>query len=433
MKVCVIGGGSTYTPELVDGIVARRDRLPVTELHLVDLDAARLAVLGPLTQRMCARAGASDIDVQWGGDRVDGIRDAAFVISQIRVGGMAARECDEQLGRRFGLIGQETVGVGGFANALRTIPVALAIARDVERHAPSAVLLNFTNPAGLVTEALLRHSPVNAIGLCNVPWSFRTGFARGLGVDPNTIEFDYVGLNHLSWVRGVRIDGEERLPQLLDGMARMARAGRAMGQPHGDGEPVWTEPVLRMIDAIPNYYLLYYMERAAWVAYQSTRPTRASEVMTIEAQLMARYRDPALAEKPPELAQRGGAYYSETAAELMADIWSDAGTTHVVNVRNEGAIPGLPDDVVVETNARVTRAGARAVPTAPLRADVDALVRTIKDFELLTVEAATSGSTAAALRALVTNPLGPPAAVAPELWRVLAEMNAGRLGALDAA
>ncbi|HEY3832375.1 MAG TPA: 6-phospho-beta-glucosidase [Acidimicrobiia bacterium] len=429
MKICVIGGGSTYTPELVDGLLRRRDRLPIEELHLVDIDEARLAVLGPLAERMATAAGAH-WKVSWGSDRVAGIRDAMFVISQMRVGGMAARERDEQLGREFGLIGQETVGVGGFANALRTIPVALDIARDIEEHAPGAILLNFTNPAGLVTEALCRHSNVTTIGLCNVPWSFSQWFARGLGVDAGELDLDYVGLNHLSWVRAVRTpDGVDHVGTLVDGMAGHAERH----PPSPDGEPGWTGDIVRLIDAIPNYYLLYYFETAAWELHQATHPTRASEVVAIEHALLEQYRDPGLTTKPKELEQRGGAYYSETAAALMADIASDANTVHVVNVRNDGAIPGLADDVVVEVPARVTRAGAHAIPTAPLRADVDALVRTVKDFELLTVRAAVDGDTDAARLALLTNPLGPGASAVSAVWQRLQDVHAGYLGRLERA
>ncbi len=428
MKVCVIGGGSTYTPELVDGLLRRREQLPITELHLVDIDESRLEILGPLARRMARRAG-SDIEIQWGTDRVAGIRDARFVVSQMRVGAMQARERDELLGREFGLIGQETVGVGGFANALRTIPVALSIARDVEAHAPGAILLNFTNPAGLVTEALCRHSNVTTIGLCNVPWSFKMGFARGLGVAPETIELDYVGLNHLSWVRGARIDGIDRIDELVAGMAAMVQRNHDRG---GEGrEPDWDGSSINLLGAIPNYYLLYYYETAAWVDHQSRHPTRAHEVMEIEARLLEQYRDPGLAEKPKELELRGGAYYSETAAALMADIHSDAGTVHIVNVPNRGAIPGLGNDVVVETSARVTQAGAQALPTAALRPDIDALVRTLKDFELLTVQAAVFGDEDAAMRALLTNPLGPSARNVEAVWRRLQVVHRGWLSKLE--
>ena len=428
MKLCVIGGGSTYTPELVDGLLRRRDVLPITELHLVDIDEARLAVLGPLAQRMVQHAG-SDLVVRYGTDRAAGIEGSAFVVSQIRVGGMAARQRDEELGKEFGLIGQETVGIGGFANALRTIPVALSIATDIERHAPDAILLNFTNPAGLITEALCRHTNATTIGLCNVPWSFKMGFAKGLGIGPDAIEMDYVGLNHLSWVRGVTVDGVQRGHELVRGMQALARRG--LDWDEATAEPNWTPETIGVIDAIPNYYLLYYYETAAWVRHQSGRATRAAEVMDIEERLLRQYRDPNLVEKPKELELRGGAYYSETAAGLMADIHGDAGSVHIVNVANRGAIPGLGHDVVVETSARITRAGAQALPTRALRPDMHALVQTVKDFELLTVQAAVEGDERAAMQALLTNPLGPPAHLVESVWRRLQVVHAGWLGKLE--
>ena len=424
MKVCVIGGGSTYTPELIDGLLSRREPLELSEIHLVDTDPARLAVLGPLARRMCDKA-ASGVRVDWGTDRRAGIRGSRFVISQIRVGGMAARERDEQLGRQFGLIGQETVGVGGFANALRTIPVALDIAAEIEQVAPDATLLNFTNPAGLVTEALCRHGNVPTIGLCNVPWTVKAQVARALDADPRDVGFDYVGLNHLSWVRGVTVNGDDRTAEVLGGLRR-----RVAEQAPSDGEPEWTADAIDMFAAIPNYYLLYYYETEAWTRYQAAHPTRASEVMEIEDVLLAKYADPDLVEKPAELSERGGAYYSEAAAALMADLASDAGTVHVINTPNRGAIPGLPDDVVVEVSATVGANGVQPLAVDALRPDVDALLRTVKDFELLTVQAAVDGDGDAALRALVTNPLGPPMSQAPAVWKRLLEVNAGWLGRL---
>lgn len=424
MKVCIIGGGSTYTPELVDGLLRRRDELDLHHIHLVDIDPRRLAVLGPLAARMSARAGGG-VAVEWTTDRAVGLRDARFVVSQIRVGGMAARERDEQLGRRFGLIGQETVGVGGFANALRTIPVALDIARDVQRHAPDATLLNFTNPAGLVTEALCRHGDVPTIGLCNVPWTMKAEVAAALHADPAAVTFDYVGLNHLGWVRAVRVDGTDRTAEVL-GKLRAA-VGR---QTDTDGEPEWSPASIRLIGAIPSYYLLYYYETEAWVRHQAAHPTRASEVMAIELALLEEYADPALDHKPAHLDQRGGAYYSEAAAALMADLVAGSRAVHVVNLPNRGAIPGLADDVVVEVSAAIGPRGPEPIPVPPLRDDMDALVRTVKDYELLTVQAAVGGDEDAALRALVTNPLGPAMSQAPAVWAALKELNAGLLGAL---
>jgi 6-phospho-beta-glucosidase len=426
VKVTVIGGGSTYTPELVDGLLRRRDELDLSELALVDIDDSRLAVLGPLAARMAERQ-APGVSVTWGTDVAAGVRDAGYVVSQIRVGGMEARDRDEQLGREFGLIGQETVGVGGFANALRTIPVALRISEIIDDEAPDATLFNFTNPAGLVTEALCRHGHVPTVGLCNVPWSTKAEIAKAFGVAPEDVDLDTVGLNHLTWTRRVEVAGEDRTDDVLT-----ALRGLVGKQLSSDGEPEWTRATIGLIGAIPNYYLLYYYETEAWLRYQATHPTRATEVMEIEAKLLEQYADPGLAEKPAELDQRGGAYYSEAAAALMADMATDAGTVHVVNTENRGAIPGLPDDVVVETSAVVTSNGPVARPTGPLRADVDALVRTVKDVELLTVQAAAEGDEEAARLALLTHPLGPAAHQVDALWARLREVNAGMLGKLDA-
>jgi 6-phospho-beta-glucosidase len=431
MKVTVVGGGSTYTPELVDGLLRRRHELDLSELALVDIDDDRLAILGPLAKRMAERD-ASGVDVSWTDDLASGVTDSGFVVSQIRVGHMAARDRDERLGREFGLIGQETVGVGGFANALRTIPVALSISETIARKAPDAMLFNFTNPAGLVTEALCRHGHVPTIGLCNVPWSTRAIIAGALGVEATEIDLETVGLNHLTWMRRVTVSGQDRTAEVLAGLRSLTAAGHDARDPDDpDLEPDWTPETIDLLAAIPNYYLLYYYETEAWIRYQATHPTRAAEVMAIEAALLEQYADPNLNTKPTELEQRGGAYYSEAAAALMADIATDAGTTHVVNTTNRGAIPCLADDVVVEITATVGRDGATPIPTEGLRPDVDALVRTVKDFELLTVQAAVDGDHDAARLALLTNPLGPPAHQVDRVWQRLREVHAGLLGRLD--
>jgi len=425
MKVSVIGGGSTYTPELIDGLLRRRERLDLSEIALVDIDANRLAVLGPLARRMAERNGGG-VTVTWGDDVASGVRDSGFVVSQIRVGGMAARDRDERLGREFGLIGQETVGVGGFANALRTIPVTLRLSEIIADNAPGATLFNFTNPAGLVTEALCRHGQVPTIGLCNVPWSTKAEIATAFGVAAESVDLDTVGLNHLTWTRRIIVDGVDQTGAVLSGLR--ALVGQQLDH---DDEPDWTPESLEIIGALPNYYLLYYYETDAWVRHQQHHPTRATEVMAIEEKLLETYADTELATKPAELEQRGGAYYSEAAAALMADMATDAGTIHVVNVPNRGAIPGLPDDVVVEIAAVVNASGTTPRPTEPLRADVDALVRTMKDFELLTVQAAVDGDHEAALRALLVNPIGPPAHQVHAVWRRLREVHGGWLGKLE--
>jgi 6-phospho-beta-glucosidase len=424
VKVTVVGGGSTYTPELVDGLIQRRAVLPVRELYLLDPNRERLDIVAGFARRMCEAAGA-DITVRWGSEPVEAIGGADFVITQLRVGGQATRHRDEMTGREFGLIGQETTGVGGFAKALRTIPVILDIARIVEREAPGAVLINFTNPAGLMTELLWRHTPLTVVGLCNVPWNMAAEVAAALGVPFDEVSVDYVGLNHLSWARSFSVQGEDRTADVLAGLR--SQLGQ---QAAADDHPGWDPAVIQLLGMVPSYYNLYYYETARMLRYQESHPTRATVVMDVERRLLERYADPQLREKPPELMERGGAYYSESAAALMADIYRDAGSVQIVNVRNDGAIPDLPDDVVVEVPARITREGARAVPTSPLRRDVDALVRRAKDFELLTIEAAMTGDVRTAQLALITNPLGPPSHLATAVWERIRRDNEGLMGPL---
>jgi 6-phospho-beta-glucosidase len=425
MKVCVVGGGSTYTPELIDGLIRRADVLPVREVHLLDPSEERLEVVGRFADRMC-EAARSEIAVRWGADPAAAIAGADFVITQLRVGGQEARHRDELTGRHFGLIGQETTGVGGFAKGLRTIPVILEIARLVALHAPDATLVNFTNPAGMITEVLRRQTALRVVGLCNVPWNMRIEVADQLGVPFDDLSLDYVGLNHLSWVRGFHVGEVDRTADVL-----ATARGQLGQQAAGDDEPGFDPSVISRLGAIPNYYLRYFYETAAMLRHQEHHPTRASEVMGIEHALLRRYADPTLTTKPPELMERGGAYYSESAAALMADIHRDRNAVHVVNCRNDGAIPNLPDDVVVETCAVIGREGATPVATGELGDEVVDLVRAVKEYELLTIEAALGGDPSVALRALVANPLGPDEATAPAVWDRLRRDNQGLLGRLD--
>ncbi len=423
MKVAVIGGGSTYTPELIDGIIRRSTRLPVTEIHLIDIDTNRVEVIAKFARRML-RAANVEIAVECGTDFRAGVKGASFVISQFRIGTQVARHRDEMLGRKYGLVGQETVGVGGFAKALRTIPVALQLAHIIAEEAPHAILLNFTNPAGLITQALLKEVPeVNTIGLCNVPWNTRIEIGNALGVSEKSIEFDYVGLNHLSWIRGVKVDGVDRSADAIK-----AFRGLTIDKAKPGDSPAWTQSSIDLLHAIPNYYLLYYYAEKEWIEYQKSHPTRASEVMKIEEVLIEKFKDENLTTKPDELMERGGAYYSDSAAELMADIYSNAGTTHIVNTLNNGAVPGFPDDAVMELSARITSSGAKSIVTTQMRGDIDCLVRSVKDFELLTIEAAVNGDEDAALRALISNPIGPDITDARNLWADLRKENAGLIG-----
>jgi 6-phospho-beta-glucosidase len=393
LKIAVVGGGSTYTPELVQGLATREDRLPVDELVLFDIDHERLGVVGGLAGRMLDRAG-------WGGHlvctgrREQALDGADFVVMQLRVGGQAMRLADETLPLEFGCIGQETTGPGGFAKALRTVPVVLELAEETARRAaPGAWLVDFTNPVGIVTQALLDHGR-RAIGLCNSAIGFQRSFAAELGVAADRVELEHVGLNHLTWVRAVRVDGADRLPELLDRHAETIAAG--LGLPAA---------LLRTLGAVPSYYLRYYYATGEVLEEQRRNPSRAEQVMAIERELLELYRDPALDTKPELLERRGGAFYSEAAAALIASLHAGTGDVQVVDVRNDGALPDLPDDAVVEVPARIDRDGAHPLPLAPLAPELLGLVQQAKAYERLAVRAAVAGDRTAALKALLANPL----------------------------
>ena len=393
VKVAVVGAGSTYTPELIEGLLARRDRLPIDEIALLDIDEERLRIVGDLAERMLRRG-------EWSGRltrtgrRAEALDGADFVIVQLRVGGNRARLQDETIPLRHGLIGQETTGAGGFAKALRTVPIVLELADETERRGASgAWFVDFTNPTGLVTQALLDRGH-RAIGLCNVAIGFQRAFARRFGVEPELVQLEHVGLNHLSWERAVLVDGVDKLPELLDGAAD--ELAEDLGLP---------VDVIRAVGAIPSYYLRYYYVTERVLSEERTGRPRAEEVLEIETELLERYLDPGLDRKPELLERRGGAYYSEAAAALIASLHDGAGDVQVVDVRNDGAIPGLADDDVVEVAARIDHDGAHPLPCAPLSPDMAGLVAHVKAYERLAIRAATTGDRGAALRALVANPL----------------------------
>jgi 6-phospho-beta-glucosidase len=403
VKVCVIGAGSSYTPELVDGLLKHRDRLPIEVLSLYDIDVERVGVIGDLAKRMMA-ARDWDGELVVASSREEAIDGATFVVVQLRVGGQAARQHDETLPLAYGCIGQETTGAGGFAKALRTVPVLLDIAEDVQRKAADdAWLVDFTNPVGIVTQALADHGH-RAVGLCNVGIGFQRRFAGQLGVEPSRVQLEHVGLNHLSWERAVFVDGQDRLPELL------ANSVKDLSE-----EVELPSHLLELSGTVPSYYLRYYYLTRAVLAEQLHGPTRAEAVMDIERQLFEMYRDPALDSKPDLLSQRGGAYYSEAATELMASLFADTGDVQVVDVRNDGAIPGLPANAVVEVSSTVDALGAHPLRFDPLPPEMLGLVQHVKAYEMLTVEAAVSGSRSAALKALMANPLVADFAVAEPL------------------
>ncbi len=394
-KVAVVGGGSTYTPELVDSLCAHEDRLVVDELVLLDPDAERLDAVGGLADRILRGRGWSGTLVTT--DQRDRAIDGAdFVIVQLRVGGQAARHTDETLPIGYGCLGQETTGPGGLAKALRTVPLVLDIAEETaNRAAPGAWLVDFTNPVGIVTQALVDEGH-RAVGLCNVAIHVQRRIGHYLGVDPDTVELEHVGLNHLTWVRSATVGGVDRLPELFDRFAPELEL--ESGVPAG---------LLRLLGALPSYYLHYYYCLDQNVAEQSAPGwrSRAEVVAELEAELLAEYRDPTLTTKPKKLSYRGGAFYSEAAVRLVASLHADTGDTQVVDVRNDGAVPGLPDDAVVEVPCTVGRHGAQPLPQRALPPDMSGLVAHGKAYERLAVEAALSGSRAAMIRALVVNPL----------------------------
>jgi 6-phospho-beta-glucosidase len=410
IKVAVIGGGSTYTPELIDGLANRRDRLPIDELVLHDIDESRRTVVGGLARRMLAR-------VEWPGalavtgDLEAAVDGAAFVLVQLRIGGQAARLEDETLPLRFGTIGQETTGAGGLAKALRTVPVVLDIAELAGRRAaPGAWIIDFTNPVGIVTQALIDRGH-RALGLCNVAISFQRSLAARLGVDPDRLQLEQVGLNHLSWITAVHDDGQDRLPELLD------RHGAAIADDlHLPAEMV------RRLGTVPSYYLRYYYAFDEVLAEQRAGHSRAEEVMDIEEQLLEMYADESLDTKPSLLDHRGGAWYSEAAARLLASLHDGAGDVQVVDVRNGDAIPDLGPDDVVEIPSRIDRDGAHPIRQQPMQPAMRDLVREVKAFERLAIRAALSGERDDVRVALEAHPLVGPriGAVDPLLDALLA-------------
>jgi 6-phospho-beta-glucosidase len=390
VKVAVVGAGSTYTPELVSGLAG----LPVDALVLHDIDAERREVVGGLARRILDRAGFGG-DVALSGDLDAAVEGADYVLIQIRVGGQAARLEDETRPLACGCIGQETTGAGGFAKAMRTVPVVLEIAaRVAERAAPGAWIVDFTNPVGIVTRALL-DAGHRAVGLCNVAIGIQRYAARALGVEPARVVVDQVGLNHLTWVRAVWLDGADVLPGLL------AEHGGEIAR--GAGLPAW---LVEELGVIPSYYLHYFYAHDAVLAEQRNGAVpRATRVAEIERELLEMYRDPNLAEKPALLEQRGGAYYSEAAVGLVRSLSSDDGAVHEVDMRNGGTLAGLADDDVVEVPARVGRDGPVALEQAPLAPELLGLVQHVAAYERLAAQAAVTRDAATARKALLAHPL----------------------------
>lgn len=393
MLVTVVGAGSTYTPELVTGFHHVREWLGVDELVLMDIDADRLENVGAFAERILHKYDLP-ITVRTTTDLDDAVTGADAVLVQIRVGGQAMRLQDETIPLRHNQIGQETTGAGGAMKALRTVPVVLDIARRVaERASENAWLVDFTNPVGIVSRALLENGH-RAVGLCNYAIGMQRWAAQTLGVEPHRVEVDPTGLNHFSWTRSIRLDGQEVLPQIL------AEHTQAVIDRFG-----FSKDLIDLVGAIPSYYLKWYYHNARRLEELRTETPRATEVANVEAVLLEMYRNPALVERPVELEQRGGAYYSEAAAELLASLVGTRPGRHVVNVQNQGLYAGLADDDVVETLCEVDHAGPRPVEQAPMPPYMLGPAQHVLAYERQISTAAQTGDIKDVERALLTHPL----------------------------
>lgn len=407
LKVAVIGGGSTYTPELIQGFLQRQNEFPLDELWLMDPDKERLGIVGNFAQRF-ADAHQARFNIILSNDQSQSIKDANYVITQIRVGKMRARQQDEYLGKRHGLIGQETTGIGGMANALRTIPVILNVAHDMQKLAPNAILVNFSNPAGLVTEAVFRHAPaIQTVGVCNAPINVQMEILDhlnkyyGATLQPEDVHLQCLGLNHLSWFYGLKVNGKDLWPEVMKALIKEMTI---------DEDPLFDVSTLKSLNMLPNYYLhnYYYMDKVLKIQDQWP-PSRAEEVMQIEADLLSLYQQKNLTELPDDMMKRGGAYYSTVATQLLNAHYNDLHQIQVLNVRHNGAVPGWNKDWVLEMPCSVSAQGVKPLPAEPLPPVCAGLIAQVKAFEILTVEAAVSGDRDAAYQALLAHPLGPPA------------------------
>ena len=391
MKLAVIGGGSTYTPELADGI--GRLLPAVEELVLVDPDPGRLSAVGPVSARIMA-AHDHPAEVRWTASLDEGADGADAILFQLRIGGQAARQRDETWPLDCGCVGQETTGAGGLAKALRTVPVVLDLAERASRRAsPSAFIIDFTNPVGIVTRALL-NAGHRAVGLCNVAIGFQRQFAALLGVGPARVSLGHVGLNHLTWERSVLLDDVDVLPELLGKFADDIAPHTGM-----------RADFIRHLGMVPSSYLRYYYDHDAVVASLRGAVTRAEAVARLEAELLELYADPALDTKPPQLAQRGGAFYSEAAVDLLASLTGDRRDVQVVNTYNRGTLPFLPDDAVIEGPAVVGADGAAPVPVDPVEPLLRGLIAHVYAYEELALDAALRGGRDRVYDALLAHPL----------------------------
>lgn len=396
ITVAVIGSGSTYCPELVDGFLKAKDSLKLKKISFMDIDERKRTIVGDLCVRMLKNAGC-DCEVVFTDDLDTSLQGADFVITQIRVGKLPCRHLDESIPKKYDLIGQETTGIGGFFKAQRTIPVIKHICDRIEAICPDAWLINFTNPSGIITEFVLNNTNVKNIGLCNVPIDMIDDVKEITGEDS---KITYVGLNHLSWITSIKKDGKELLPGLIES----GFSPKVMANIKDDG---FSMDCLKTIQAIPSSYLQYYYCREAKLQHQrESDKTRAQVCMDIEEQLLEIYQNKEIVTKPALLDKRGGHKYSLAAVSLVDSIANDKRDVHVVNIKNNGTLPFMADDDIVEIAAVIGSDGATPVPvTEPINDHIIGLMRVVKTYEKYAVEAAITGSDEAALNGLLVHPL----------------------------
>ncbi|MCY8232801.1 6-phospho-beta-glucosidase [Priestia endophytica] len=425
LKIVTIGGGSSYTPELIEGFIKRYDELPIRELWLVDIDQGKekLEIVGNLAKRMVKKAGVP-IDIHLTLNRREALKDADFVTTQFRVGLLDARKKDEEIPLKYNVIGQETNGPGGLLKGLRTIPVILEICRDIEELCPNAWLINFTNPAGMVTEAILRHSSITkVVGLCNVPIGMKMKIAEMLGVEQSRVHVQFAGLNHMVFGLDVFLDGVSIKEKVLK---EMGNPENAMTMKNIAGV-AWDSDFLQALNAIPCGYHRYYYKTDEMLAEEirasQEEGTRAEVVKELEKDLFELYKDENLSIKPPQLEKRGGAYYSDAACSLIHSIYTDKGDIQPVNTRNNGAIASIPYDSAVEVNCVITKDGPKPIAVGDLPVHVRGLVSSIKSFEITAAEAAVSGDYQKALLAMTINPLVPSDTIAKKILDEMLEAH----------
>ncbi len=417
LKITIIGAGSTYSPELVDGFIKRQDSMKVKEFALMDVNLERLKIVGGLIKRMC-REGFEDLPEVTFHDSIESaLTGADYVVTQLRVGGMPARAQDEIIPLKYCIIGQETTGPGGFMKALRTIPHILKIAKCIEEKAPNAYLINFTNPSGIITEAVTKYSNIKVAGLCNSPITIKHAICEVLDIPRESLYLDYIGLNHLGWIRGLFVDGEDRSEELFEKIANSKKIAYMLGYP-------FNKRLIKALKMLPCGYLQYYYHTDEILEkLKAAKVSRGQQLIDVDKQLLIDYSDPNLRKKPAGLEQRGGAWYSEAAVALIDSIVNDKKEIHIVNVVNNGTLGDLAGDAVIEAPALTCGSCIKPLSIGSIPPGIAGLIKHVKEYESLTVKAGAERSKEIAFLALVNHPFVKSVDDAERMFEELLEAN----------